>query len=203
MRKTKIIMNKPVYLSQAILDISKTLMYESWYDYIKPKYKEKVQLCYMDTDSFIIHIFTETFCKDIAKDVKKWFDTSGEDKNDNRPLPTRINKKVIGKFKDELNGKIIKKLCGARAKTYAFKLDNDTKKKKAKETERCVIKHRVKFKHYYDSVYKNKTILTSQQRFKIDHYTVYTEEVTTYPYGKSVFKICAIEKIALKKIYTG
>ena len=70
MRKTKTIMNKPVYLSQAILDISKTFMYESWYDYIKPKYKEKSQLCYMDTDSFIIHIYTETFCNDIAKDVK-------------------------------------------------------------------------------------------------------------------------------------
>ena len=56
MKKTKVIMNKPVYLGQAILDISKTLMYEFWYDYIKPKYQEKAKLCYMDTDSFIIHI---------------------------------------------------------------------------------------------------------------------------------------------------
>ena len=56
MRKTKVIMNKPVYLGQAILDISKTLIYEFWYDYIKPKYQEKAKLCYMDTDSFIIHI---------------------------------------------------------------------------------------------------------------------------------------------------
>ena len=64
-------MNKPVYLGQAILDISKTLKYQFWYDYIKPKYKEKVQLCYMDTDSFIIHIVTENFYKGIAKDVKK------------------------------------------------------------------------------------------------------------------------------------
>ena len=61
MRKIKVVMNKPVYLSQAILDISKTLMYEFWYDYIKPKYQEKAQLCYMDTDSFIIHIETEDF----------------------------------------------------------------------------------------------------------------------------------------------
>ena len=131
MRKTKIIMNKPVYLGQAILDISKTLKYQFWYDYIKPKYKEKVQLCYMDTDSFIIHIFTENFYKGIAKDVKKWFDTSGYDKNDNRPLPIGINKKVIGKFKDELNGKIMKELCVPRDKTYPFKLDNETEKKKA------------------------------------------------------------------------
>ena len=56
MRKTKVIMNKPVYLGQAILDISKTLMYEFWYDYIKSKYEGKAKLCYMDTDSFIIHI---------------------------------------------------------------------------------------------------------------------------------------------------
>ena len=72
MRKTKVIMNKPVYLGQAILDISKTLMYEFWYDYIKPKYQEKAKLCYMDTDSFIIRIETEDFYEDIAQDINKW-----------------------------------------------------------------------------------------------------------------------------------
>ena len=71
MRTIKLIKNKPVYLDQAILDISKTLMYEFWYNYIKPKYQEKAQLCYMDTDTFIIHIKTGYFYKDIANDVKK------------------------------------------------------------------------------------------------------------------------------------
>ena len=71
MRTIKLIKNKPVYLEQTILDISKTLMYEFWYNYIKPKYQEKAQLCYMDTDTFIIHIKTEYFYKDIANDVKK------------------------------------------------------------------------------------------------------------------------------------
>ena len=56
MKKTKVKINKPVYLGQAILDISKTLMYEFWYDYIKPKHPQKAQLCYMNTGSFIIHI---------------------------------------------------------------------------------------------------------------------------------------------------
>ena len=69
MRKTKIIMSKPVYLGQVILDISKALMYEFWYDYMKLKYGEKAKLCYMDTDSFIIHIETEDFYKDISSDV--------------------------------------------------------------------------------------------------------------------------------------
>ena len=86
MKKTKVKMNKPVYLGQAILDISKTLMYEFWYDYIKPKYGEKAKLCYMDTDSFVINIFTEDFFEDINNDVERWFDTSNYDENDKRPL---------------------------------------------------------------------------------------------------------------------
>ena len=99
MKKTEVKMNKPIYLGQAILDISKTLMYEFWYDYIKPKYGDKMRLCYMDTDSFIMHIKTEDFYKDIADDVERWFDTSNYDKNDNRPLPIGKNKKVISMFK--------------------------------------------------------------------------------------------------------
>ena len=108
-RKTKTLMNKPVYLGQAILDISKTLMYEFWSDYVKPKYKKKAKLCYMDTNSFIIHIFTEDFYIDIAMNVNKWFGTSNYDKNDKRPLPIGINKKIIRMFKDKLRdyGKIM------------------------------------------------------------------------------------------------
>ena len=76
MRITKVKMNKPVYLGQTMLDISKTLMYEFWYDYLKPKYGDKVKLCYMDTDSFVILIFTEYFFEDISNDIERWFDTS-------------------------------------------------------------------------------------------------------------------------------
>ena len=68
-------MNKPVYLGLSILEISKTLMYEFWYDYMKPKY-DNVKLCYMDIDSFIMQNKTEDFYKDIADDVEKRFDTS-------------------------------------------------------------------------------------------------------------------------------
>ena len=149
MKKVEVRMNKPTYLCQAILDISKTLMYEFWYDYIKPKYGDKARLCYMDTDSFIMHIKTEDFYKDIADDVERWFDTSNYDKNDNRPLPIGKNRKVISKFKDELGGKIMTKFCALRAKAYAFLLDgfNDGDygkakiiNKKAKGTKKPVIK---------------------------------------------------------------
>ena len=131
MKKTQIFMSKPIYLGQAILDISKTHMYEFWYDYIKPKYGDKATLCYMDTDSFIIHSKTEDFYKDIANDVSKWFDTSEYNKKDNRPsLLIGINKKVTGIFKDELKGKIMTELIALRAKIYAFNTDNNEGKKK-------------------------------------------------------------------------
>ena len=102
MKKTKVKMNKPVTLGMSILDISKTPMYESLYDYIKPKCKDKAKLCYTDTNSFIIHIKTEDFYKDIADDVEKWFDTSNYDENNERPLQICKNEKVNGLFKDEL-----------------------------------------------------------------------------------------------------
>ena len=108
MKKTKVKMNKPVYLGMSILDISKTLMYEFWYDYIKPKYRDRASLCYMDTDSFVIYVITEDFYEDIANDVERWFDTSNYDYNDKRPLSIGKNKKVIGLFKEELEGKIVK-----------------------------------------------------------------------------------------------
>ena len=71
MRRAKVKMNKPIYLGLSILEISKILVYEFWYDYMKPKYDDNVKLCYMDTDSFIMNIKTEDFYKDIANDVYK------------------------------------------------------------------------------------------------------------------------------------
>ena len=87
MKNAKVKMNKPLYIGMSILDISKTLMYEFWYEYVKPKYNDKAKLCYMDTDSFVINIFLEDFFEDINNDVKKWFQTSNYDENDKRPLP--------------------------------------------------------------------------------------------------------------------
>ena len=90
----KVKMNKPVYLGLSILEISKTLMYEFWYDYIKPKYQDNAKLCYMDTDSFIINIKTEDFYENITHDAEKRFDTPNYEVN--RPLPKGKNEKVIG-----------------------------------------------------------------------------------------------------------
>ena len=112
MKKTKVKMNKPIYLGLSILEISKISMYEFWYDYKKPKYNDNVRLCYMDTDSFVMHIKTNDFYKDIASDVENRFDTSNYEVN--KPLPTGKNKKIIGLMKDELGGKIIKEFVTLR-----------------------------------------------------------------------------------------
>ena len=108
MRKVKVKMNKSIYLGLSILDKNKITMYEFWYDYVKIKYQDRARLCYMDTNSFVINIKTKDFYKDISQDVNKRFDTSNY--TFDRPLPTGINKKVIGLMKDELVGDIITEL---------------------------------------------------------------------------------------------
>ena len=131
MKRTKVKMNKPVYLGLSILETSKLLMCEFWYDYMKPKYGDNVKLCYMDTDSFIMNIKTEDFYKDIANDVEKRFDTSNYEVDN--PLSTGKNKKVIGLMKDEFGGRVITEFVALRPKTYSYLKDDSKEDKKAKE----------------------------------------------------------------------
>ena len=138
MKKIKVKMNKPAYLGWSILKISRTLMHEFWYDYIKPKYQDNAKLFYMDTDSFIIDIKTGDFYENIANDVEKRFDTSNYEVN--RPLPKGRNKKVIGLMKDELGGQIMTEFAALRPKTYSYLMDDGNNDKKDKGTRKCVIK---------------------------------------------------------------
>ena len=106
MRKTQTLMNKPVCLGLSILNLSKTVMYEFWIDYVKPKYAENAKLCYVDTDSLVVHVKTDDIYKYIAEDVETRFDTSNFELD--RPLPKLKNEKVIGLMKDQLGGQIMK-----------------------------------------------------------------------------------------------
>ena len=173
----------------------------------------------MDTDSFVIYIKTEDFYKVIAGDVERWFHISNYDEKDKRSLPIDKNKKVIDLLKDELGGKIMTAFCALRAKAYAYRLDDDTEKKKAKSTKKCIIKRELAFKNYRDSLFNDEIIIESQQRFRSDRYRVYTEEinkialssnvnerlqtfdkVTTFPYGTNVFKVCEGEMLSKNKL---
>ena len=157
MNKTKVKMNKPIYLGLSILEISKILMYEFLCDYMKPKYNDNVKLCYMDTDSFIMNIKTEDFYKDISNDVEKRFDTSNYEVD--RPLSTGKNKKVIGLMKDELGGKIITEFVTLRRKTYSYLTGDCKEDKKAKGTKKCIIKRMINFNDYKNCLLKDQVIL--------------------------------------------
>ena len=216
MNKTKVKMNKPIYLGLSILDISKTLMYEFWYDYMKPKYGNDVKLCYMDMDSFIMSIKTEDFYKDIVNDVEKRFGTSNYEVN--RPLPTGKNKKVIAFMKDELGGKIITEFVTLRPNTYSYLTDDGKEDKKAEGTKKCVIKRMIKFNDYKNCLLKDEVLLKSQQGFISKKHDVYTEninkialsniddkrivssdKITSYPYGYKGKK-CINQIIKIKNI---
>ena len=137
MGKIKVVMNKPVYLGQATLDLTKIVMYEFHYDYMKRKYSNNsVTLCYRDTDSLIYDIETDDFYKDIAEDVKDRFDTSGY--NPDRPLPVGLNKKVIGLMKDELGGGIMTEFVTLRPKMYTYKMGS-VESKNVKESRNVSI----------------------------------------------------------------
>ena len=150
MKKAKILMNKPVYLGLSILEWSEILMCEFWYDYVKAKYGEKQQLCYMDTDSFFVYVKTDDIYKDITEDDETRFDTSNFELD--RSLIKEKNWKVIGLMKGELGWKIMKKCVGLRGKTYSYLIDYDGEDNKAKGIRKCVIKRKPKFENFEKSL---------------------------------------------------
>ena len=161
----KIKVGKPVYLGQAILDLSKIVMYEFHYDYMVPKYGlEKLKLCYMDTDSLVYDIKTEDFYEDIADDVPARFDTSGYFPN--RPLPVGLNKKVIGLMKDELGGKIMREFVALTPKLYSYKKLDGSEDKKCKGIKKCVVKKTLTFEDYKTCLLSDSTEYRSQLMFR-------------------------------------
>ena len=178
MGKIKVVMNKLVYLGQAILDLSKIVMYEFHYDYMVPKYGlEKLKLCYMDMDSLVYDIKTEDFYEDIANDVEGIFDTSGYSKTDFRPLPIGVNKKVIGLMKDELGGKIMTEFMALRPKLYSYKVLDGSEEKKCKGIKKCVVKKPLTFEDYKTCLFSDSTEYRSQLMFRSAKHEVHTIEV--------------------------
>ena len=174
MKKTNLTMNKPVYLGMCILDLSKTVMYEFHYNYIKEKYGDKAKLLFTDTDSLMYEIETEDFYKDISGDVKDRFDTSDYPENHPSGIPTGINKKVLGMFKDEVEGKIIKEFVGLRAKLYSYKMDEGEESKKCK---RQVVATSITHEDYKTCLRTGKEQLRKQNILRSYEHEVYTEEV--------------------------
>ena len=177
MKKTSLTMNKPVYLGMCILDLSKVIMFDFHYKYIKPKYENKAKLLFTDTDSFLYEIETEDFYKDIAGDVKDRFDTSEYKEGHPSGIPTGINKKVLGMFKDEVKGKNIKEFVGLRAKLYSFIIEDGKENKKCKGVKKQVVKENITHEDYKTCLLTGKEILRKQNILRSYDHEVYTEEV--------------------------
>lgn len=138
LKKMNIVYDKPIYLGFVVLELSKWIMYEFHYGYMKPKYKNRISLNYMDTDSFIYTIQTDDFYEDIRHDIYTKFDTSNYHPNNPYNLPL-VNKKVLGMMKDENNGKIMIEFVGLRAKMYAIKTVDNPEIKKSKGVKKYIV----------------------------------------------------------------
>ena len=143
--KSVVKLNKPIYVGMSILDLSKQHMYSFYYDIMKPKYKNNIRMLYTDTDSFVFHIKTEDVYDDF-NDIKDYMDFSGYDPK--HKCYDKTNKKVLGKFKDEADGKIITNFIALKPKSYCFKIHNEEKEEKK---SKGIVKHKVKKELTYNS----------------------------------------------------
>ena len=146
-------LNKLVYVGMTILDNSKILMYDFYYNKLKRQYGENCELIYTDTDSLLLNIQTDDVYKDMEKN-KDLYDTS--DYPEDHFLHSKKNKKVLGKMKDEINGKPISECVCLRSKMYSIKIE-EANIKKAKGVKKRVIKKELKHEMYKEALENKKT----------------------------------------------
>ena len=177
MKKTSLTMNKPIYLGMCILDLSKTIMYDFHYNYIKLRYGDKAKLLFTDTDSLMYEIETEDFYKDISGDVRDRFDTSDYPSNHPSGIPTGCNKKVLGMFKDEVAGECIDEFVGLRSKLYSFKMSEGKETKRCKGVKKSVIEKSITHEDFNTCLFTGKEQLRKMDVIRSKGHEVYTEEV--------------------------
>ena len=152
--KETLTLNRPAYVGMCILDLSKTSMYDFHYNYIKKKYTDKAKLLFTDTDSLTYEIKTEDACKDFWSDK----DNEYSEYPENSPYFDKSNKKVIGKFKDEVSGIPVNEFIGLRSKMYSYLKDTDECGKTVKGIKKNVIKKDIKHENYKDVLFNNKQV---------------------------------------------
>ena len=167
-------LNKPAYVGMCILDLSKTLMYDFHYNYIKQKYGSKAKLLFTDTDSLTYEIEAEDVYSDFLKD-KDLFDNS--DYPENSPFYFKENKKVIGKFKDEAAGTIIKEFVGLRSKMYSYIKDNNKEQKTAKGIKKNVIKNNIKHINYKETLFNNQQMHHKMKTIRSQNHQIRSYEI--------------------------
>lgn len=172
MHKSKILMNKPISIGMAILDLSKVVMYQFYYEHLKPNYQNKIQLMYTDTDSFIFNVECENFYSDMMKHINK-YDTS-DIPIDNPYGVTQANKKKPGIFSDDMKGELILEFVGLKSKMYSLRTEAD-EKKRAKGVKRSVLANEIKFDNYVECLNDNTSVIRKfQNTFRTSLHQMYT-----------------------------
>ena len=177
MKNTEVYFNKPVYVGQAILDLSKTLMFNFHYTYIKEKYSSKAELLFADTDSLMYQIKTKDFYKDISDDVQDKFDTSDYPPNHKSGILTGVNKKVIGMFKDEVAGRQITHFVGLRPKLYSYKVEGQQELKKCKGVKKNVVKKSLEFDDYVKCLLTGEKQMRTMKIIRSEKHNIYSKEL--------------------------
>ena len=177
MKRTEVYFNKPVYVGQAILDLSKTLMFDFHYNYIRKKYDNKAELLFTDTDSLMYQVYTDDFYKDISHDIKEKFDTSDYPPDHPSGILTGVNKKVIGMFKDEVAGKQITCFVGLRPKLYSFRIEEDKEVRKCKGIKKGVVKKKLKFDDYVQCLFSGRKEMRKMNIIRSEKHDIYSKEI--------------------------
>ena len=170
----KIRLDKPSYVGMRILDLSKTLMYDFHYNYIKKKYSDGAQLLFTDTDSLTYRIKTEDAYRDFFAD-RELFDNS--DYPENSEFYFKENKKVIGKFKDETAGVPIDDFIGLKSKMYSVSLDNGKNSKKAKGVKKNIIRKDISHQHYHDVLNESKILHHQMKTIRSDCHQISSYQI--------------------------
>ena len=177
MTKTEVYFSKPIYVGQAILDLSKTLMFDFHYDYIREKYNDAAELLFTDTDSLLYLIHTDDFYKDISRRIKTKFDTSDYPESHPSGIETGVNKKVIGMFKDEVAGRQITHFVGLRPKLYSFKVEDDKTVRKCKRIKKNVVKREITFDDYVKCLFSGKEQMKTMKIIRSENHDIYSKKV--------------------------
>ena len=170
--KEKVLLNKPIYVGMSVLDLSKHLMFDLYYNTLKARYGENVRLLYTDTDSLIVHVQTEDIYQDMTKHADL-YDTSNYQSD--HPLFSTANKKIIGKFKDELGGQLLTEFIGIRPKMYSFVGENSGKR--AKGVKKSVLRKSITHDDYRSCLFEKEVFHRDMPGLRSRAHTIYGETV--------------------------
>ena len=177
MKKTVVKLDKPIYLGMSILDLSKTLMYRFHHEYVKPKWGDKVNLLFTDTDSLCYEIETDDVYEDIKNDLNEWFDTSNYDEDHPNGLRSNKNKKVIGFYKDECGGKFISEFVELKAKSYSIEMSDGKTEKKCKGIKKYVVKNYITHEDYKECLFSRKSQYRTMNTIRSRKHNVGSERI--------------------------